>query len=219
MWPQVLAAIDDLFGNGLVHAPYSELLRINERYLHHFFSRQIQLVNPNPMNLCGPIPDLKLHPEWPTYKQSTGLDYGQYRKIGLQYQPVTAGWAGFLDFTLGEYDKPEIAVEFKLLYGRKGEPLTFDFIKLLDNRNHTFKKVVSAALVLRPNLQELNRYQDLANAAYVDALNRLGNQYLAGDRIQRFILTVLAPEGRRHWYNGIVGGTFQIMGGIPPLPV
>lgn len=114
-------------------------------------------------------------------------------------------------------DKPEIAVEFKLLYGRRGEPLTFDFIKLLDKRN-PFKKVVSAAVVLRPNLNQDQVYADLINAAYNEALTRLGNQYLDPDRIQRFILTVIAKGGRSHWYNANVRGTYQRTNATPLLP-
>jgi hypothetical protein len=38
------------------------------------------------------------------------------------------------------------------------------------------------------------------------------------DRLQRFVVTGLAPQERRHWCNGSGGTPFAESGGIPPLP-
>jgi hypothetical protein len=51
-------------------------------------------------------------------------------------------------------------------------------------------------------------------------VRRLGDDSFkpVADRLQRFIVTELAPHERRHWYNGTVGAAFTEGGDIPPLP-
>jgi hypothetical protein len=74
----------------------------NERYLHHYFTKQIQEYYPivyEDINQC------KLHPEWATSnKYRSG---GKYKKDGNEYVIDDNGTSGFIDFALGEYDKPE----------------------------------------------------------------------------------------------------------------
>jgi len=45
----------------------------NERYLHHYFSHKWLSLYENE--------NLIFHPEWPTYKKATGIDYGKYKYI------------------------------------------------------------------------------------------------------------------------------------------
>src|ERR1700721_180852 len=132
LWRETLDAINAI----LLDMPNHGLL-LNERYLHHFFSHRIQTVEPCPMALLNPATtSLRLHTEWPTYKEATGIDCGKYRKKDGRYLPVETGKkGGFVDFTLGTYPAPEVAVEFKLLGGWQAEGVVFDYVKLLDRRN------------------------------------------------------------------------------------
>jgi len=87
---------------------------LNERYLHHFFSHRLQEWKAL-MDLTGDPRCLTLRPEWPTYKKGTGLYYRRYRRgEDGKYRPDPSGRAGFIDFAIGRYEKPEIGVEFTL---------------------------------------------------------------------------------------------------------
>jgi hypothetical protein len=230
-WKDVLGAVNSL----LLHMHYREFL--NERYLHHFFSHQLQSIKPCPMPLLDPTTPLRFHPEWPTYKKATGIDCGKYRETDGRYLPVDTGnktdggyWpvdsgkeGGFVDFALGPYLTPEVGVEFKLLGGWQAKGVVFDYVKLLDRRN-PFKAVVSVVVLLRPNgLAAAGRKEaicDAINLAYQEAVRRLDHGPFSpvADRLQRFVVTELGPKERRHWYNGSVGGSFVEGAGVPPLP-
>lgn len=218
-WKDVLDVANSL----LLGMPYHGLL-LNERYLHHFFSHRIQSALPKRMDLLDPATPLLFHPEWPTYKEATGIDRGKYREAEGRYLPVDTGKkGGFIDFALGPYLAPEVAVEFKLLFGWQAEALAFDYLKLLDGRN-PFKAVVQVAVLMRPNgLAAAGRKDAIhgaINSAYREAVRRLGDgpSRPVADRLQRFVVTELAPQERRHWYNGVVGGTFTEGAEVPPLP-
>lgn len=218
-WKDVLGAVNSL----LLDMPYHGLL-LNERYLHHFFSHRLQSIEPCPMPLLDPTTPLRFHPEWPTYKEATGIDRGKYRKTEGRYLPVDTGKkGGFVDFTLGPYPTPEVGVEFKLLGGWQAEGVVFDYVKLLDRRN-PFKAVVSVVVLLRPNgLAAVGRKDAIhgaINSAYQEAVRRRGDGPFSpvADRLQRFVVTELGPKERRHWYNGSVGGSFVESAGVPPLP-
>jgi hypothetical protein len=90
-------------------------LMLNERYLHHYFSHLLQQ-KWDILNLSEDL-RLRLHPEWPTYKKQTRLQYGQYAKVNGKYLSNPAGTAGFIDFAFGDYYKPETGIEFSLKYG------------------------------------------------------------------------------------------------------
>lgn len=218
-WADVLSVVNSI----LLDMPYHGLI-LNERYLHHGFSHRLQCARPNLMDLLGPTTQVRLHPEWPTYKEATGIDRGKYRNVDGRYLPVDTGKkGGFIDFALGPYLAPEIAVEFKFLFGWQAEPLVFDYIKLLDGRN-PFTAVVQVAVLMRPNgLAAAGRKDDIhgaINSAYQEAVRRLGVSQCRPDatRLQRFVVTELGPEHPRHWYNGGVGGTFIEGGEVPLLP-
>ena len=220
LWREVLSAINAILLDMPCHGSI-----LNERYLHHFFSHRIQCVDPNPQDLLNSATLLRLHPEWPTYKEATGNAFGTYRKIDGMYLPMDA-WrkGGFIDFALGSYGTPEIAVEFKLFdNGWNVEGVTFDYMKLLDGRN-PFKAVVSAVVILRPRRVSVAGWRDALersiNAAYREAVQRLGNGPFGPvtDRLQRFIVTEIAPHERRHWFSGNLGAAFAERGGVPPLP-
>ena len=94
---------------------YSGLM-LNERYLHHFFSHLLQEKH-NLLSLTGDNRAITLHPEWPTYKEQTDLTFGRYGRVNGIHEPNASGKAGFIDFAIGDYNKPDIGVEFSLKYG------------------------------------------------------------------------------------------------------
>jgi hypothetical protein len=209
-WKETIDVVNTL----LRGMPYHGLL-LNERYLHHFYSHRIQAIHPTLMDLLDPATQMRFHPEWPTYKEATGIDCGKYREVNCRYLTVDSGKkGGFIDFALGPYLSPEVAVEFKFLFGWQGEPIVFDYMKLLDGRN-PFKAVVQVTVLMRPNgLATAGRRDAIhsaMNTAYQEAVLRLGNGLSrpAPERPHRFVVTELGPNERRHWYHGDIGGDFS----------
>ncbi len=86
-------------------------LMLNERYLHHFFSHLLQEKDKS-LNLFGNKKEISLHPEWPTYKKQTKLTFGRYKNENGIYISDANGTAGFIDFAVGDYKKPDIGIEF-----------------------------------------------------------------------------------------------------------
>ena len=113
---------------------------LNERYLHHLFSRQIQNDYPIELN-C----ESQLHPEWATSikdKRKGGI----YKKVGNSYEIVESdGSPGFIDFAIGNAENPDCAIEFKMSTHFNKEGLIYDYMKLLDGRNH-FDRALSVAV-------------------------------------------------------------------------
>ncbi len=218
-WKETIEVVNSL----LLGMPYHGLL-LNERYLHHSFSLKIHGLHPKLMDLLDSATLLRLHPEWPTYKEATGIDCGKYREVDGRYLTVDSGKkGGFIDFALGQYLAPEVAIEFKLLFGWQGESIVFDYMKLLDERN-PFKAVVQVTVLMRPNgLAAVGRKDAIhtaMNTAYHEAARRLGNGLTSpvADRIHRFIVTELGPNERRHWYHGVIGGDFSETVGTWTVP-
>jgi hypothetical protein len=186
----------------------------NERYLHHYFSRKIQECYPINYNN---VVNSKLHPEWPTYKTSTGIYCGRYKNVNGNYQiDDTEGTAGFIDFAIGDYYQPEIAVEFKTGFGWNTEGIVFDFMKLMDAKN-PFKTCVSFNIIFRDNglaqggfLAALNGQIDGAKQEFQQSL---GGR-LAADREFLFWIVEIAANGdKRSWYLRHLKGNFTE--GIP----
>jgi hypothetical protein len=167
---------------------YSKQIQVskcqNERYLHHFFSNKLQTINISSSSsklneykykiIYDDIEDSNLHPEWPSKKiirNNQGPNYGKYRydKKNKEYVVDEQGRAGFIDFAIGEYDKPEIGIEFTTSFGWKGEAIIFDMMKLMDSKN-PFKKSISYNIVFREKgLSEItekipSHYQNFKNA-------------------------------------------------------
>jgi hypothetical protein len=177
---------------------------LNERYVHHYFSHRIQ---EKYGLLCLDEKDavLGLHPEWPTYKKATCLNYGRYHRKEGKYMPSESGGkGGWLDFAIGEYKRPLIAVEFSLKQSWGHEEAVFDYIKLLDARN-PFNTSVSHNLIFRQrpmvrgaSLKDLEEHMD---RAYGEAVRRLGVNVCDSSRALCFIVTEVGKDDRRqHWH-------------------
>jgi len=193
----------------------------NERYLHHYFSHKwlglYEHENKQEISLIKENENLIFHPEWPTYKKATGIDYGKYRKENKpgdsepgKYMPCAEGTAGFIDFAIGEYEAPKIGIEMTLKYGWSNEEVIYDFVKLLDKSN-PFEVVYSLNVILRDKrMPEGGMMKDLEShihSAYQEAIRRLGEQY-AVERERHLIILEITTEGRRKWV--LSGEKFEV---------
>jgi hypothetical protein len=185
--------------------------QLNERYLHHYFSHLLQ-VEKNILDLTSDNPVI-LHTEWPTYKKKTDLRFGRYQKLNGQYLPSSHGTAGFIDFALGDYQKPEIGIEFSLKYSWSHEEVVYDFLKLMDSRN-PFVVAISCNIVFRDNglceQGKLARLIQKMDAANDEAFRRLGSKNICGNNRQLYYIVteVSKYNERRHWHCDQPGGNF-----------
>jgi hypothetical protein len=184
------------------------MLSLNERYLHHYFSYQFQDKFKNSLNLKSKI-DLELHPEWPTYKESTNIKCGRYKrnKVDKKYIPHSEGTAGFIDFAFGKYNKPIIGLEFSLKFGWSKEEITYDFVKLLDKEN-PFESSFSLNLILREKKivkgNNLAKFEEAIENARIDAAERLeiGPSCNPGNKKVCFIIAEIdCDNDRQIWCN------------------
>jgi len=194
--------------------------QFNERYVHHFFSHKLQ-EKYNLMDITGDTKAIRLHPEWPTYKEGTGLRFSRYRKQNGEYRPNARGGAGFIDFAIGNYEHPEIGVEFSLKNGWSEEEIVYDFLKLLD-KNSPFKASISFNLVCRNGRLARGKYlQDLEehmNHAYKEATNRLGTERVDKSKEVHFIVTEIDKDSnRRSWHYDLARKEF--INGLPNLSI
>lgn len=185
---------------------------LNERYLHHFFSHLLQ-DKYNLLNLTGDNRAITLHPEWPTYKKQTGLSYGRYRRENGKYRPNVDGTAGFIDFAIGNYKKPDIGIEFSLKYGWSNEEIIYDFLKLLDKKN-PFEAAVSFNAIFRRGRLLKGRYlrnlEEHMNAAFREAANRLKNERCDNSRELHLLVTEIDKDNnRRHWHYDRTAHKFE----------
>lgn len=187
-------------------------IMLNERYLHHYFTHLIQQKE-NILRLSEDSPKIKLHPEWPTYKKQTGLQFGQYLHAKGGFQPDPMGTAGFIDFAIGDYYKPEIGIEFSLKYGWSNEEIIYDFLKLLD-RNNPFNTVISLNIIFRKHglVRGAGRvdFENHINRALHEATHRLKRNLCTDGRKLLFIITEIAQDNtRRQWVCNNINSNFE----------
>ena len=178
---------------------------LNERYLHHDFTHQLQNKY-DLLNLTNEKTKIILHPEWPTYKKQTDLKYGRYKKNKetKQYLPDEKGTAGFIDFAIGDYKAPYIGIEFLMSFGWSSEDAIFDFIKLLDKQN-PFGVAISLIVILRDNKltknKDLENLEKAMNMAYEEALSRLGDNACDASRELYFIVVEIDKNNKRQFWH------------------
>jgi len=187
-------------------------LMLNERYLHHFFSHLLQDKH-NLLNLTGEKRVITLHPEWPTYKKQTSLFYGRYKKENGKYKPNADGTAGFIDFAIGHYRKPDIGIEFSLKYGWSNEEIVYDFLKLLDKKN-PFNASISFNVIFRKGRlvkgKSLRNLEKHMNDAFSEAVNRLNNELSDTSRELHLIVTEIDKDNnRRLWHYDRASSKFR----------
>lgn len=176
--------------------------QINERYLHHYFSNRIQTEYKN--QFLKNQESIFLHPEWPTYKKSTGLSFSKYQKIDKKYYLKSDnGSSGFIDFCIGNYNNPFIGIEFFSKFGMDKEEIAFDFLKLLDQDN-PFKYIYSLSFIFRKDklnksgrkkifLDKLMEVQDLT-------YKRLGLSYENIKRVFLFVIIEISKDNSRRFF-------------------
>lgn len=144
---------------------------INERYLHHYFTEKIQKAYPiiyNDLTKC------KLHPEWATANQSR-FNGGKYKKNGVKYEVDNNGTSGFIDFALGNYNNPEIGIEFKSIKSWHFQSVVFDFMKLMDSKNN-LKTVISFSIIYRKKGLSNRLTLNKINETLTELTDRLNNR-------------------------------------------
>jgi hypothetical protein len=156
-----------------------KLLMFNERYLHHYFSKEVQNKGID-LNICGG--NIMMFPEWPTFKKDRENNFAKYKyeEEKKKYEPKdikqNKGSSGFIDFAIGtNYNEPEIGIEFKYLTSWKSESVTFDFLKLADKRN-PFKVAIWFGLIFRKKgIFSDDISEEKINKNFIEALNRLND--------------------------------------------
>lgn len=191
-------------------------LMLNERYLHHFFSHQLQEMY-DLLDLTREGDVINLHPEWPTYKTQTGLLYSRYKNEDGEYRLNLNGKAGYIDFAIGNYEKPDIGIEFTLKYGWAQEEIVYDFLKLLDRRN-PFTTSISFNVIFRQirltKGGNLRNFEEHMNDAIEEVNKRLGNGEFDGSRELHLIVTEIDKDNnRRHWHYDKASSRFE--NGLP----
>lgn len=153
---------------------------LNERYIHHLFSRQIQKDYPIELN-C----ESQLHPEWATSIKGK-REGGLYKKKGNSYEIVESdGSPGFIDFAIGNAENPNYAIEFKMSTKFNREGLIYDYMKLLDGRNK-IRRAISLAVYYGHSTHSRICNADVLNKCFDNAIERLKNNFT--DRPYRFFL-------------------------------
>jgi len=189
---------------------------LNERYLHHCFSHILQ-EKYNLLDLAQDDIAITLHPEWPTYKKQTGLDYGRYKREDGRYRPHANGTAGFIDFAVGDYHKPDVGIEFSLKYGWSDEEIVYDFLKLLDKKN-PFKVSISLNIIFRHgqlvNGEYLTDLEKHIDDAFRKAVERLSEEeYDDSKELYLIIAEIDKDSNRRHWHYDKTNNKFE--NGLP----
>ncbi|MBP5397296.1 MAG: hypothetical protein J6Y32_01485 [Bacteroidales bacterium] len=161
---------------------------LNERYLHHLFSHRIQQDYPLSLDYHSKLP-----PEWATnvYRNK---NRGLYQRVNGHYQVAgPEGSSGFIDFAIGHADEPDVAIEFKMSTHFNKEGIIYDYMKLLDARNH-IRKAISVVVYYGHSSHSKNCKTEELNKCMKEAKQRLGT-YLEQKRAQWFIFMEIINGG------------------------
>ena len=181
----------------------------NERYLHHYFSHKLQTQKYSVM--YNDESSRVIHPEWPTRKKERNNGNGGTYKCAKnkkKYNVDENGHSGFIDFAIGDYDKPEIGIEFTVSTSWKKEEVIYDMMKLMDSRN-PFQKVISYNIVFRKEklpeegTTDFSDFKDAINdslSVYQERLNDY--KYYARKREYLFWVIEIGTNQTRSWYCG-----------------
>lgn len=174
---------------------------VNERYLHHSLSHFLQSKN-YVLDLSRAIDCIKLHPEWPTWKNSCSdkVNYAKYKKDAKgKYCKDSSGTSGFIDFALGDYESPNAAIELTSKRSLCYEGIAFDFLKLLDVKR-PFKQVFSINYIFRdkglPAKGNRQRFHCRISSLVPDILNR---EIKIGCQDTFFVIIEIAEKTKRFW--------------------
>jgi hypothetical protein len=174
----------------------------NERYLHHYFTGKIQAEYPDLIIYTNKSRS-KLHPEWATKGK-----YKKNKESGNKYEICNNGSPGFVDFTLGEYENPELGIEFKVSKGWQFQSLVFDYMKLMDNQN-LFNKVISFAIIYRDKGLSNQLTLDKIKETIVELSARLGSKLDENRPFLFKIIEVANDNNKRCWICDNIAANFR----------
>lgn len=171
----------------------------NERYLHHYFTEKIQKEFPI---IYDNLYQSKLHPELATE--------GEYKKEGKEYITAEKGTCGHIDFAIGNYNNPDLGIEFKHNKSWIFQSMVFDFMKLMDSDNK-IKSAISFSIIYRE--KELsNQLENELNKTIDELINRLANR-LDKNRPFLFWIIEIAHKSKikqkRSWFCNNLDEKFQ----------
>lgn len=187
----IIELIDDLKG-----LDFS--LHLNERYLHHIFSHKIQLAG------CSVSLSERygIHPEWATYikgkreyslykgnkqKEEKNNNKCHYNVVEIGECVEEKGSSGFIDFAIGDAEKPDYAIEFKMDDKFDESGIIYDYMKLLDARN-PIGKSVSISVFYHSKRISTKMNEITLNGYLENARDCLSNSHYSKDRKRLFIV-------------------------------
>jgi hypothetical protein len=165
----------------------------NERYLHHYFSEKIQKYYPI---VYEDITKSQLHPEWATAIKGF-RNGGKYKKVGNEYKIDDNGTSGFIDFAIGNYEKPEFGIEFKFCKSWNFQSVVFDYMKLLDSTN-SIKKAISFSIIYRQN-NFSNKLPKELNKTISELQKRLGDRMESKRPFLFWIIEIVQNGKKQSW--------------------
>ena len=183
---------------------------LNERYLHHIFSHKLQSFSDKYIVSLSSVDGL--HPEWSTFitgiKERKG---GKYKKDGKEYKAANSneGSSGYIDFAIGNANKPDYAIEFKMSNNLDKEGVIFDYMKLMDSKN-PFEKSFSVVIYYGRNRHSKNCEIDTLVDCYNKAKNRLNDKSrFAEGRLYRFVLIEVIDGNIKTFIESNKNGKFD----------
>jgi len=186
---------------------------VNEHYLHHYFTYHLQKKGYK-IDLTKDRQDYIVHPEWPTYRkedeeEDIHIQYRRYYKKEIANGNLSENAkGGHFDFAIGEYNEPDIGIEFIWEYGWNGKEFEFDFLKCMDG-GLPFTTTISYSVIVREKVVSKNgrkiNFENSMNNAYKNAKEHLvdhNNLYKESRRDLFLIITEIGRKSKRHWrYN------------------
>lgn len=221
----VLGILDDLARK--IDARHKDIL--HERYLHHLFSHRAQsLPSPGRIHLgTTGSPRRGLHPEWPTYKRNIHVydangdvaslcdsaQHGLYcrdevdKKYGSKDSVGDNGTAGHIDFAVGDFNLPDVGIEFKMGATFSTDAVAFDLMKLLDARNGIPYAVSFNVVLLRPGTDlDANELATRMEKAFTSAKRALAPKHLGRAHLYFEVVRVVPGKRDRLRYEGSTTG-------------
>jgi hypothetical protein len=140
--------------------------------------------------------------DWHSFVFEAKTDEAEEGGISLN---EAEGTEGAIDFALGDYLSPSIGIELSMKESWSHNEAVYDYLKLLDGKNKSFKHVVSLNVLMRraKKLSQAGRRENIYQAMKNDlsaAKLMLTDSPCPADRQCVFIVTEIAQQDRRHWY-------------------
>lgn len=190
---------------------------LNERYLHHYLSNRLQEKICS-LNLLGDCSAITLHPEWPTYKNKTGIQCRKYKKADdNKFYPDHSGKGGFIDFAIGNYQSPEIGIEVTLKSGWADEEIVYDLMKMMDRALPFSVRISFNFLIRENNLKNSAELERKMEQAVEEAQKRLqkNEKYDSSPKAIIIFTEIGNNNSRRHWHYDRLSNKF--LSGLPKI--